>query len=91
MDTQGKCLLLALGALVLPGCGSLHPIVQYGHTSHAMQHMREHPQNHGFDSVGAGIRYRKGKLDIDLTENYTPEGLDSQHEVFEARITYELK
>lgn len=84
-------ILLLLTALALAGCSDLHPIVQYGHTSHLMQHMREHPQNHGFDSVGAGMRYRKGRLDIDVTENYSPETLDSQHEVFEARVTYELK
>lgn len=81
---------IALVVVLLGGCSSLHPIVQYGHTSHALQHMREHSTNVGFDTVGAGMRYRKGKLDIDVTENYTPEGLDRQHEVFEARITYEL-
>lgn len=85
-----KTLLLIIGALSLGGCANLHPIVQYGHTSHALQHMREHPQSHGFDTVGAGVRYRNGKLSIDVTENATPEGLDSQHEVFEARVTYEV-
>jgi len=96
MKTINSLALAFTGALSLSGCATVaercHPITELSHTSHALQHIGPNRTNYGWNvaSVGAICRPDDG-LTITVLEGYTPERLDGQHEVFQARVTWEFK
>jgi hypothetical protein len=87
-------LVALLLALLCGGCSTLKPtgLVEVSHTSHASQHFGPDQTNYGWNVYSLGVRLRPIKgLTIDLTEGYSPERLDGRHEVFNGRVTYEVR
>jgi hypothetical protein len=87
---------LILTAALLSGC-ALEPNalrLEAAHTSHLLQHdwmtewSRAQP---GYDAIGVVAHWQRGSAYADVGEYYSPECLDGQHEVFQARFGYEWK
>jgi hypothetical protein len=73
------------------GCSSIKPLVEVSHTSHATQHFGSNKTNYGWNVYSVGVRVRPYKgVTVDVLEGYTPERLDGRHEVFTARLQWEI-
>lgn len=83
----GSLLAVLLG---LTGCQTLTPIAEASHTSHATQHVGPNRTNYGWNTVGLGVRFKRGGLTVDMVESYSVEPVDGMHEVFQGRLVYEF-
>jgi hypothetical protein len=84
------CLVLCL-VIVLSGCTTVRPLVEVSHTSHLTQHFGNNRTNYGWNVVGLGARIRPTTgVTIDVIEGYSFEPVDGRHEVFQARLLWEI-
>lgn len=88
--------LLIVLTLLIAGC-AIEPDsirIEAQHTSHLLQHqwMTEWSRSQpGFDAIGVDAHWQPTThFYIDVGEYYTPNRLDCQNEVFEARAGYEI-
>lgn len=80
-----------LALLGLSGCESIKPLVEVSHTSHITQHFGKDRTNYGYNVVSVGVRARPARgVVIDIMDGYSGDELDSRHEVFQARLEWEI-
>lgn len=91
--TRTRFRMLATAALImaLSACSWMRPIVEYGHISHATQHIDGTGNDFGCNYVGAGVRIKGRKFQIDLLESYSIEQCQGPYnETFVGRINWEF-
>lgn len=90
-EIQVNRIAIACLALILGGCASVHPLVEVSHTSHVSQHYGPNQTNYGWNVVSVGVRWRPVKgVQVDVLDGYTPQLVDYRHEVFTARVQWEI-
>lgn len=86
-----RMLATAAAILSLSACSGLRPIVEYGHISHATQHIDGSGNKFGCNYIGAGVRLKYKRLQVDLLESYSFEECQGPyHETFVGRATWEF-
>lgn len=86
-----RMLATAAAILSLSACSWMRPIVEYGHISHATQHIDGSGNKFGCNYLGAGVRIKGERLQIDLLESYSFEQCQGPYnETFVGRINWEF-
>jgi uncharacterized protein YceK len=92
LDIIGMVLFVIALAIALSGCEtvSVRPLASMEHTSHITQHVGSNKTNYGWNTVSVGARIRARGLTLDVLDGYSIEPVDGRHEVFNARVTWEV-
>lgn len=84
--------ILLIGVILLPGCALMPDSipVEVSHVSHLTQHFGKDPTNLGYNTLYAGLKWKRGNFSIKVEEGYTPEHMDNMHEMFQGSIEYDI-
>jgi hypothetical protein len=86
-----RMLATAAAILSLSACSWMRPIAEYGHISHATQHIDGSGNKFGCNYLGAGVRIKGKRLQIDLLESYSFEQCQGPYnETFAGRVNWEF-
>lgn len=89
--TVGVVALMCLGGFSTTGCGTVRPLGEIQHISHASQHFGANRTNYGWNITSFGVRWEPAEgVVVDLLEGYSLEEMNGRHEVFTGRITVEF-
>lgn len=86
----GLVLLVVVVVLMLAGCASVTVPVGVEHVSHIGQHFVDTGPQRGYDQVYLGLSVHGGGWSLTATDGYSWDQLDGRHEVFDARLQYDI-